>query len=466
MDPTLAAPYALLAIIPALVAISMLAVLARSRRTAFGLSTALLAVEATLASYLLYSGADVMAFGTFHLYGASLLFAALFPVLLLLVNVLAYGHSESYAENLLMLCLVLAGAQTVSFAGTLLALLVGLELIMVPACFMMLLDGKHRAEAAVKFFVLGAVSAGVFSFAVALVFPYNPQLSIAALGANAGISGSYLPLLSLLLFVAALGFESALFPFNLWVPDVYEGAPSYVTAMLSGVDKNVAFVALIEVLFVVFAAYKQEFSSLALLLSVATMLFGNLVALAQRSVKRMLAYSSISQAGYILIGIAAATQFGVEASIFQMIAHAFMTIGAFSVVMWLEAINLKTLDDYSGLHSRNGFAAVSLTVLMLSMAGIPPLMGFYGKFLLFSSAISANLLVLALLGVLNSFVSIFYYARVISAMYSAVERWPVSISPYVAAVVVAALAVVVAFGLYPQPVIALAQMASQAIVGA
>jgi NADH-quinone oxidoreductase subunit N len=290
-------------------------------------------------------------------------------------------------------------------------------------------------------------------------------MRISALGANHSMKGDTLIMLALVLFVAALGFGAELFPFDLWVPDVYEGTPSYVTAMLSGVNKTVALVALLEILFVVFAAYKTTFSSIALLLSVMTMFFGNLVAITQKSVKRLLAYSSISQAGYILIGFAAATQFGIEAGIFQIIAHAFMIIGALAIVLWLESNSLRTIGDYGGLNSRNRFAAASLTLLMLSMAGVPPFMGFVGKFLLFSSAIDSGMLILASIGILNSFISVFYYVRVISAMYSTSEHATLRMDPFVAAVVIAALVIILAFGIYPQPAIAAAQLASKALLG-
>jgi NADH-quinone oxidoreductase subunit N len=443
----------------------MAAVLVRSKLMAFLSSSAILAAETALSAYLLYANADILVFSAFHIYSFSMLFASLFSSTLLLVNFLTYRYSKDYAERLLMLGLVLAGALMVPAATTLLALFVCLELVAVPTAFTMLLAGKHHVEAAAKFLIPSAVAIAMFSFALVLIFPYSAQMKVSALGANHIIRGDALIVLALILFVAALGFGSELFPFDLWVPDVYEGAPSYVTAMLSGVNKTVALVALLEILFVVFAAYSATFSSIALLLSVMTMFFGNLVALTQKSVKRMLAYSSISQAGYILIGIAAASQFGIEASVFQIIAHSFMIIGAFAIVLWLESNSLRTIDDYGGLNSRNRFAAASLTLLMLSMAGLPPLMGFIGKFLLFSSAIDSGTLLLAAIGILNSFISVFYYVRVISAMYSTSEHAILRMDPFVAAVVITTLIVILAFGIYPQPVIAAAQLASKALLG-
>jgi NADH-quinone oxidoreductase subunit N len=273
----------------------------------------------------------------------------------------------------------------------------------------------------------------------------------------------YLLFLAIMLFIAALGVETALFPFNLWVPDVYQGAPGFVTAMMAGVNKKVAFVALIEILFVLLIGFKGTFAPILAALSILTMFFGNLLAMVQDNVKRMFAYSSISQAGYILIGMAAATQYGITASLFQIITHAFMIIGAFSIVMWLESKNMHTIDDYSGLFRSNGFAAVSLTIFMLSMAGIPPLMGFYGKFLLFSSAAGSNLLYLAVIGIINSFISIYYYGKVISSVFikreKRKERMPRGVMVAAGLLVLA----IIVFGAYPQPVLHLASLAASAL---
>jgi NADH:ubiquinone oxidoreductase subunit 2 (subunit N) len=182
-------------------------------------------------------------------------------------------------------------------------------------------------------------------------------------------------------------------------------------------------------------------------------------------VKRMFAYSSIAQAGYIIIGIAAATEFSLEASIFYIIAHAFMIIGAFAIVMWLESKNIRTIDEYNGLSSRSKFAAVSLTILMLSMAGIPPLIGFTGKLLLFSSALSANLALLAVIGIINSFISIYYYAKVMNVMYSRKTVSQLRIEPYVATVVLICVLFVIIFGIFPQPILAAASGAARSVFG-
>ncbi len=437
----------------------------KNKKGGFISSTILLSIIATSAVYLLLANYDLTIFNLIHIYPFSSLFIALFAVTMLLVNVLSYVSSKDYTNLLFLISLSFTGAFIVSSAVSILSILIGLELLAITTAFAILFEGKHRIEAAVKLFILSSISVAVFTFALALLLPSNTQLTLTPAINNPNLSGATIILLSIALFVVAFGFDTALFPFNLWVPDVYEGSPTYITSMLAGINKKVAFVALIEVFFFIFIAYKSTFSLIFIILAIFTMFFGNLAALVQKNVKRLFAYSSISQAGYILVGIATVTQFGLEASIFYMVAHAFMIIGAFAIVMWLESKNIKTIDDYNALNSRNAFAAASLTILMLSMAGIPPLIGFAGKFLLFSSAISGKLVLLAVIGVINSFISIYYYAKVINSMYSKKAEKTMRMDPYIMAVVATALAVVILFGIYPQPLINIAAIASKAILG-
>ncbi|MGI0100771.1 MAG: NADH-quinone oxidoreductase subunit N [Candidatus Micrarchaeaceae archaeon] len=448
-----------------LVAIGIVTVFWKKKRAGFSAISTLLALIAVSSTYLLLSNSNSTISNTVHIYPFSSLFVALFAVTLLLVNALAYSKSKDYSDLSLLLALSFVGMFAVTTAVSILGIFIGLELLAIATAFMILFEGKHRVEAAIKFFILSSVSVAVFSFALALLLPYDGSLILTAAVSNPNVVGTALIILSIVLFVAALGFDASLFPFNFWVPDVYEGSPSYITSLLAGINKKVAFVALIEVFFVVFIAYKSDFSMLFAVLAVLTMFFGNLIALTQRNVKRLFAYSSISQAGYIMIGLATVTQFGLESSIFYIIAHSFMIIGAFAMVMWLESKNLKTIDDYDALNSRNKFAAASLTILMLSMAGIPPLMGFAGKFLLFSSAISGGMVWLAVIGIINSFISIFYYAKVINAMYAKKEQKALRMDMYVAVVVALALAVIIIFGIYPQPMISIASSAARSLLG-
>jgi NADH-quinone oxidoreductase subunit N len=380
---------------------------------------------------------------------------------IILVGLLAFRYSELFPEFAFTVSLSFVGMFFIATAQSLLPIMVGLELMVVSTTFMILVHGKRRAEAAVKLFIFGSLAIAIFTFAVALVFQFDPGLGLLEIASGSG----YIALLSLVLFVVALGFETAAFPFNLWIPDVYQGAPGFVTAALAGINKKIAFLALIEMLFFLFARYSAAFSPAIEVLSVLTMFFGNILALKQSSLKRMFAYSSISQAGYIMVGIAAATSMGLTASLFYIFAHSFMIIGAFAIISFLEPHGINTVDDCNSLYSRNAFMAVSFTVIMLSMAGIPGTVGFFGKFLLFSSAFAAQLPWLALAGIANSFISIYYYARVINAMFQPKRERTILTDRYVQLIVVFVLAIIFMFGIFPQALIHMAQQAASFIPG-
>ncbi len=463
--------HAIIALMLALIVVPLAAIPRRQSHAAFLASSALLALIFLLSAYAFLSGVDVTVFIIFHLYQFSAFFLGLFAFALLLVNALSYEHYQDFTRFSMFLSFAIVGMFVVAMANSLITILLGLELMTLPTAFMIMTSGKYHIEAAVKLFILSAIAIGALSFAIALVFPYDLQLALSPVSSSAlftGITpnaGNYLLILSIILVAAAMGFEVAAFPFNLWVPDVYQGAPGNVTALLAGINKKVAFVALMEIFFVLFVQFQPIFSPVLILLSIATMFYGNIVALVQTNVKRLLAYSSISQAGYILIGLAVATQFGIEASIVQIVAHLFMIIGAFAIVLWLESKNLRTLDDYNSLGYRNRFAAASLAILMLSMAGVPPLLGFIGKFLVFSSAIDTRaLLYLAVFGIVNSFISIYYYAKVIDHMYSGRSKELLPMGRYTYAVVAVALAATILLGVYPNFLISAASAASKALL--
>ena len=459
------AAYGIVALAALLVASGIAAQFHRRKGVAFWLSTAILLVLAALAAYEFAVSADFVLFGLLHVYAFSMFFAVLFALGLELVNILSYGHSSHFIEISTLLGFAAVGILVVPMAYSLLTIIIAIELTTVPSALMIAIGGKRDLEPAVKLLLLSSIAIAVLAFAVSLVFPYDMQLGLTAIAANPSIGGSYIVFLSMVLFIAALAVEAALFPFNLWVPDVYEGAPGNVTALVAGINKKVAMVALIEILFTVFIVSRPAFMAGIAVLSVLTMFFGNLAAMAQTNVKRMFAYSSISQAGYIMVGVAAATQYGLESSAFQIAAHMFMIIGAFAIVLWLEERNIKSVEDYKGLAMRNGFAGIALTIIMLSMAGIPPLMGFMGKFLLFSSAINAGLLTLAFIGILNSFLSIYYYGRLIAAIYDRRYERKLILDRSVKAVVIAVLVVIVVFGIYPAPLMAITITVAHSLLG-
>jgi NADH-quinone oxidoreductase subunit N len=456
--------YAIVVLIGLLILSGVATVFHKRKKLQLAISSSILLAIAALSLYTVFLQQTYTVLWSFAIYPFSMLFVFLFSSLLLLVNILSYDKSSDYPSFSLLFSFVLAGALVVAMANSLVTIVLGIELTVLPTAFMIMINGKSYVEAAVKLFILSAISVSILVFATVMIYPYNTSLALTQFVQNPGITGGYLAVLSLILFIAGVGFDASLFPFNLWVPDVYQGAPSNITAMLAGVNKKVAFVALMEILFVTMYALSSTSSLLIEILAIATMFFGNLIALVQTDVKRLFAYSSISQAGYIAIGIATVTAYGLQASIFYVFAHAFMIIGAFSIILWLESKNIRSIHEYRGLSERNRLAAIALSIFMLSMIGIPPFIGFIGKFLLFSSAISANLVLLAIIGIINSFISVYYYARVITSIYSKTGKEALEMGTCIAAVVILCLLVVVIVGIYPGPLISASSIAANSLL--
>jgi NADH-quinone oxidoreductase subunit N len=395
----------------------------------------------------------------------SLFFIAIFSMGMLLVNLLAYAYSDNYGDFAILSVFALAGMYMLSMSNSLITVFIGLELASLPSVFIILLS-KKSVEAAVKFFIMASIAISLLSLAIVLFYGGSGSLTLT------NTTHSEMLAFAAVLFIVSLGIDASVFPFNLLIPDVYEGSPAYVTGMLGGLNKKVAFAALIQILILAFIGYRSVFDLLAVF-SVITMFFGNIVAIMQKNLKRMLAYSSISQAGYILIGMATAGTAGLMGSLFQIFAHAFAFIGILGVVAWLESKQMHTIDDLNGLSRKNRFAALAMSLFMLTFVGLPFTTGFVGKFLIFLGAASAGLAWLAVLGIINSVISIYYYSRPIMAAYSVENKGMGSNAirhikmekPVVLAISIAIIITVV-FGVYPQPLIAIAHNAATYLLGA
>jgi len=434
-----------------------------SKKSAYLTSQLILFVMIISSIFLFVEGINSYFINLFHIFPFSMLLSTLIATLLIMINTLAYKYSKEYFEFLTIFSLSAAGMFIVVLSGSLISIVLGIELMAVSTAFLIVNENRKSIESAIKLFVMSIISVVSLTFGIALLLPYTPQLLLIAIPLNGGTNLGII-LLALGLMIAALSFESSLFPFNLWVPDVYQGAQTYITAMIAGINKKVAFIALIYILFILLIPLAKTSSLIIEVLAILTMFFGNIVALVQKNVKRMLAYSAISQAGYIAIGIAAATSYGIAASIFQIFTHSFMIIGAFSIVLWLESKEMNTIDDYKGLAGMNKYAAFALTIFMLSMIGVPPLMGFVGKFLLFSSAVFSNMPILAALAIINSIISIYYYMKVIFAMYEKRERRALYLNKNIAFVVGLCLILIIFFGIYPWILINASMIASSSIL--
>lgn len=314
-------------------------------------------------------------------------------------------------------------------------------------------DDTASNEAGLKFFILGVFAAAILVYGISLVYGETGKLVFQDIAA-----ASYTPglVIGFLLIFAALGFKIGAVPFHSWIPDTYHGAPTPVTAFLSIAPKGAAFAILIRMFFVSLVAFKPAWVLLLVGASILSMTYGNIVAIAQRNMKRLLAYSGIAQIGNILIGLAAGTKMGSDAILFYLLTYLFANLGAFAIVIAIgNLIRSDEIEDYSGLNRRSPFLAFAMLVFLLSLAGVPPLAGFIGKLYIFVAAIKEGLYTLIIVGLINIVISMYYYLVIVKKMYinEPTDPSPLSISGPMKAVVYVGLAGTLILGIYPQPFI-------------
>lgn len=365
--------------------------------------------------------------GTFVLDNFALFFKFLILLSILLtilasirfVGAAPYPGGEYYA----LLLFTGVGMLFMVSGSNLISIYVALELM---ALSSYILAGYFKGEiksteAALKYFVLGAFSSGVLLYGLSLVYGVGGKMGLSELAKlYADADRSNLIVLGILLVLAGLLFKIAAVPFHVWTPDVYEGSPTPVTAFFSVGPKLAAYAILARIFYVAFPKFHADWGLIVALVAAATMIWGNLAALLQSNVKRMLAYSSIAHAGYALLGVLGfQTQFGLWGVLVYLLAYTFMNFGAFALVIFLETKGYaaESVSDFNGLAKRNMPAAVVMLIFLLSLAGIPPTAGFIGKYYLFTAAMKAGYAWLAVLAVLASAVSLFYYFRIAAAMF-------------------------------------------------
>ena len=356
-------------------------------------------------------------------------FSILFQVILVIVAALSILLSEkyvqikniNYGEYYALLLFSTSGAMLMAASRELITIFVGLEVLSIA---LYVLSGFARTEprseeSAMKYFLLGAFSSGFFLYGIALIYGalQTTRLDEIASLPHAALSSTY-AVAGIAMLIVGLGFKAAIVPFHSWTPDVYEGAPTSVTAFMSAGAKAGAFAAFIRI-GVAFLPVSFAFHNVLWGLAALTMIVGNVLAVQQTNVKRMLAYSSIAHAGYILVGLLAQNPEGRSAIVFYVLAYTFMNLGAFGILILLarRGQELNSIDDLKGLGRVNPAAGAVMTIFMLSLGGIPPTIGFFGKWFLFMAAIHAGQNGLAYLGLLASVVGVFYYLRVIWSMY-------------------------------------------------
>jgi NADH-quinone oxidoreductase subunit N len=280
---------------------------------------------------------------------------------------------------------------------------------------------KRASEAALKYVLFGAVSTALMLFGMSLVFGVTGAIDLSAIGAfvsQASTDLRVMILIGMVFVLAGVGFKISMAPFHMWAPDVYQGAPTPVTAFLTVAPKALGFAVLARMLFLAFPSFAANWSHLLSILAIITMTVGNVFAISQFDIKRMLAYSSIAQAGYILVGVATASALGLQAVLIYAIAYMFTNLGAFFTVLAVErSSGSNDLAAYNGLSSRNPFLALAMMIFLLSLAGIPPTAGFIGKIYIFAAAIEVNAIGLAIAVAVNSAIAAFYYFKIVRAMY-------------------------------------------------
>jgi len=341
--------------------------------------------------------------------------------------------------------------------------------------------GRRPSEAAFKYMILGAISSALLLYGSSLIYGATGTTLFSGMHGGKG-AGSMLLVAGLGLVASGIAFKVAAVPFHAWTPDVYEGAPTPVTAFMAAGVKTAAFALLARIFLssqTGAGVADLSFSQILTVLALLTMIFGNLLALPQRSVKRMLAYSSVAHAGYLLVGVVSAKVEGARSIalagvLFYLAAYTATAIGAFAVVGAIEARSLGghesrrdwDLDRFSGLARRNPLLAFAMTVFLLSLAGVPPTAGFMGKLYIFKAAVGANLIPLAVTGILTSILGAFYYLRVIVHMYMkpAEGEEAVTATPSMALALGGAVAIVVVLGVLGDPLIRLAQAASAVVM--
>ncbi len=278
-------------------------------------------------------------------------------------------------------------------------------------------ESQASAEAGLKYFLFGGMSAGILLFGMSLLYGFSGSLALEPIAAAVDAApGDPLLKLAMVMIMAGLGFKIAAAPFHMWAPEVYQGAPSWSTALIASSSKVASFF----VLFVIVSvglAHASGASALIVLLAIVSMVWGNLAAIAQSSVRRLLAYSAIGHAGYMLIAVAIHTQQSLAALIYYVITYALATLGAFGVLVALEGKKVDSIDRFAGLAKRAPDMAFCLLIFLLSLAGIPPLAGFFGKFYLFIAALHQGMLWLVLLALAMSVVSFYYYLKVLKQAY-------------------------------------------------
>jgi len=405
-------------------------------------------------------------------------FATFFNVTFLIAAAMTILMSDDYirregypvGEYYSLILFSTAGAMWMASGTDMMTIFLGLEVMSV--CLYVLAgffrNDVRSNEAGLKYFLLGAFSTGFLLYGIALIYGVTGSTRLSEIGvylnAHTSLLGNPMTLAGIMLLSIGFLFKLAAAPFHMWTPDVYEGAPTPITAFMSAGPKAAAFAAFLRIMEYCFFSLKPEWTAVLWGLAVLTMVVGNVIAISQTNIKRMLAYSSIAHAGYALVGMVAANEIGYSGVLFYMLAYTFMNIGAFAILTLAGKKGEKnlTLEGFSGFGYKRPLLGVAFTICLFSLMGIPPTAGFAGKFYIFAGAVKAGYIWLAVIGVLNSAVSLYYYLRVMVYMYfrDAEEDYAwVTVSASVVVSIIVALVGIFYLGIVPGAVMDMARMA-------
>jgi NADH-quinone oxidoreductase subunit N len=362
------------------------------------------------------------------------------------------------------------GMMVMISANHFLVLYVGLELLSLSLYAMVALqrESKQATEAAMKYFVLGALASGLLLYGMSMLYGLTGTLELPRMAAilQDGVKDSMILAFGIVFIVAGLGFKLGVAPFHMWVPDIYQGAPSAVTLFIGSAPKLAAFAFSMRLLVDGLHPALGDWQGMLAIMAVLSLAIGNLAAIMQTNIKRMLAYSTISHMGFLLLGILSGTFAGYSAAMFYAIAYVLMSLGSFGLVVYLSqnGHEAEHLDDFKGLNSRHPWLAALMAILMFSMAGIPPFVGFYAKLSILQSLVGAGFLWLAVVAVMFSLIGAFYYLRVVKILYFDAPRADApAMTPAfdIQALLSANGLAVLALGILPQPLITLCTYAMQ-----
>ncbi|MBI2820588.1 MAG: NADH-quinone oxidoreductase subunit N [Acidobacteria bacterium] len=377
----------------------------------------------------------------------------------------------NFGEFYALLLFVAAGASLMVVSADLILTFLGIEVLSIGAYILagFKRENQRCTEASLKYFLLGAFSTALLLYGVALLYGRTGSTRYAVLASRLQTAPDFITLAALSLLVAGFGFKAAVVPFHVWTPDVYEGAPTPVTTLLSIGSKGAALLAFVRIFYWALGGLAQEWSNVLWIASVVTMFLGNITALTQNNIKRLLAYSSIAHAGYILLGFVAHNRSGIEAILFYTLAYALMNAGAFTVVQLVSrrGDNRVLLSDYTGLGQRHRWLAASLSLFLFSLAGIPATAGFMGKLFLFSAAVERGLFWLVILAVISSAIAAYYYIRIVVLMFmreADPAGEPIPTPSGAAAVIILAIVGTLLLGIFPGLFMGAAETAATGVV--